>query len=116
MLVKRTGKSAGIDFESIMPKVRKAEDILGTVTRKAAEETGLNPGTPVVVGGVDSAAALLELGILEQGTQEKLQETSSNNFFSGKECLRRMHVFPFFTDCGNERDTSTSFCTYKYNR
>lgn len=82
---KELGNLLGIDFESIMPKVRKAEDVLGTVTRKAAEETGLYPGTPVVVGGVDSAAALLELGILEQGDAGEITGTSSNNFFAGKE-------------------------------
>ena len=42
-------------------------DIAGTVTRKAAEETGLREGTPVSVGTGDSTAEAISTGVLEPG-------------------------------------------------
>ena len=39
-----------------LAEVGDTVDIAGTVTKKAAEETGLAVGTPVIVGGDDSGA------------------------------------------------------------
>lgn len=73
-----------IPLRDWMPPVKRADEILGTVTKEAAQMTGLREGTPVLVGGVDSAAALLELGIYHQGEAAEITGTSSNNFFAGK--------------------------------
>ena len=91
------GNLLEIDFASVMPQVRKAEEILGVVTREAAEETGLYPGTPVAVGCVDSAAALLELGILGQGDAGEITGTSSNIFFAGKKMPPADSTISFFS-------------------
>ena len=40
-------------------------DIVGTVTAKAAKETGLAEGTPVICGTVDAAAEAISVGVLE---------------------------------------------------
>jgi autoinducer 2 (AI-2) kinase len=51
----------GIDT-AILPPVNDPGTVIGTVTRKAAEETGLKEGTPVVAGGADTQLALLGAG------------------------------------------------------
>lgn len=76
------GKVLDIPFREIMPRVGQANDILGQVTKEAAVVTGLAFGTPVMIGGVDSALALLEVGITEQGDAAEITGTSSNNFFA----------------------------------
>src|SRR5436853_1418729 len=39
-----------------LPKLGCTTDVAGTITRRAAKETGLAEGTPVIVGTVDAAA------------------------------------------------------------
>ena len=77
-------KAIGIPLAQLMPPVEEAQKILGTVTKKAAEQTGLREGTPVLVSGVDSALALLEIGIYRQGEAAEITGTSSNNFFASR--------------------------------
>ena len=47
--------------------VREATDLAGTVTEQAAAETGLAPGTPVIVGTDDSGAEAISTGVVEPG-------------------------------------------------
>lgn len=56
----------GLD-RSVCPPVVDPGTVVGTVTAEAAEQTGLRPGTPVVVGGADTQLALLGLGVTEPG-------------------------------------------------
>ena len=56
----------GIDF-SIMPEVYACEEIIGVVTDKAAQETGLVAGIPVVAGQVDCNAGWLGAGAINEG-------------------------------------------------
>lgn len=51
----------------LLPKVYKANEIVGTVTCEAAAQTGLAPGTPVTAGSVDTVAATLGSGALNEG-------------------------------------------------
>lgn len=81
---KELGELLDIDFAEIQPCVKKCCDILGSVTKEAAGATGLAQGTPVLVGGVDSAMALLEMGISELGDGAEITGTSSNNFFASE--------------------------------
>lgn len=46
-----------------MPMIRRNTDVSGTVTRAAAEATGLMHGTPVVTGMMDVAAVTLASGV-----------------------------------------------------
>jgi xylulokinase len=48
-----------------LPDIVWTTDIAGTVTEKAAEETGLAVGTPVICGTVDAAAEAISVGVLE---------------------------------------------------
>lgn len=50
-----------------LPSLAWTTDIAGGVTEDSAEETGLAPGTPVVVGTVDAAAEALSVGVLDSG-------------------------------------------------
>jgi xylulokinase len=47
------------------PPVRASTDVVGTVTRQAAAQTGLLAGTPVVAGGGDGACATVGAGCTE---------------------------------------------------
>ncbi len=61
----------GIPFR-LLPEIRGCHEVVGFVTREAAELTGLVQGTPVVAGGLDAACAALGAGVIEAGqTQEQ---------------------------------------------
>ncbi len=67
----KTASLLGIPAD-ILPPLYDCHAVIGLVTREAAAETGLAPGTPVVAGGVDSACAALGAGVCEPGqTQEQ---------------------------------------------
>ncbi len=59
-------EAAGIDGEKL-PEVKKSTDVLGAVTREAAEQTGLREGTPVIVGGGDGVCAGVGVGCNKPG-------------------------------------------------
>jgi xylulokinase len=50
-----------------LPDLAWTTDIAGQVTKRAAAETGLAEGTPVIVGTVDAAAEALSVGVLGKG-------------------------------------------------
>ena len=58
--------AVGLD-RSILPKVYESSEVSGTISREAAEATGLAAGTPVVGGGGDQAASAVGNGIVEPG-------------------------------------------------
>lgn len=56
----------------LLPDLYPSHEVVGTVTGKAAEESGLAAGTPVVAGGLDAACGTLGAGVLHAGeTQEQ---------------------------------------------
>lgn len=57
---------------SKLPRVRASTEISGHVTEKAARETGLSPGTPVIVGGSDAVTEMFSSGVVD-GTGAKLR-------------------------------------------
>ena len=55
-----------------LPPLREAREIAGGVTAAAAARTGLAPGTPVLVGGLDAAVGALGGGVTRDGqTQDQ---------------------------------------------
>lgn len=56
----------GIPYEKL-PKVYKSWEIVGKVTRKAADETGLKKGTPVIAGAMDAACCRYGAGCIKPG-------------------------------------------------
>lgn len=73
-----------IPLKELLPPVYGADHIMGEITSEAHEETGLAVGTPVVVSSVDTALALLEVGITRQGDAAEITGTSSNNLFASQ--------------------------------
>ncbi len=55
-----------------LPEIFPCHQVVGTVTKEAARETGLLEGIPVVAGGLDAACGTLGAGVLKRGeTQEQ---------------------------------------------
>jgi xylulokinase len=57
----------GICDMEMMPDLLWTTDIAGTVSDKAARETGLAAGTPVIAGTIDAAAEAVSVGVLGSG-------------------------------------------------
>lgn len=62
----RVVKASGIDGD-MLPEIVPSTHVAGTVTRRAAEETGLREGTPVVMGGGDGVCANVGAGSISPG-------------------------------------------------
>ena len=63
--------------KSIFPRVYKSYEVIGGVSPAASAQTGLSPGTPVLAGTVDGAAAAIEGGVSQHGTAVEMSGTSS---------------------------------------
>lgn len=59
-------KALGID-ETMLPTVMQTGDVLGTVTKEAAEKCGLSTDTKVVLGAFDHPCAAFASDIVEEG-------------------------------------------------
>lgn len=61
----------GISLDKV-PDIYDCHNVIGSVTKKAASQTGLMEGTPVVAGGLDAACGTLGAGVYKAGqTQEQ---------------------------------------------
>lgn len=73
---------AGADASGVplrlLPRVAPAHQVVGSVTRAAAEATGLRAGTPVVAGGGDFAASALGAGVIDEGEACLMLGTAGN--------------------------------------
>ena len=72
----------------LFPEPYACDDIIGEVTREAAERTGLKAGTPVLAGGVDCNMAYLANGALEAGDWSLTMGTAG--------CMGVIHTEPKF--------------------
>ncbi len=50
-----------------LPELMWSDEVAGVVTPRAAAETGLTPGTPVIAGTIDAAAEALSVGVIGAG-------------------------------------------------
>ncbi|MFN4143514.1 FGGY-family carbohydrate kinase [Aestuariivirga sp.] len=57
----------GIIGMEALPELLWTTEIAGRVTGRAAAETGLDEGTPVIAGTIDAAAEAVSVGVLEPG-------------------------------------------------
>lgn len=60
-------KASGIPVE-ILPEPHPSSHVVGEVANKAAQETGLKAGTPVVIGGGDGPCAAVGSGVVSEGS------------------------------------------------
>lgn len=51
----------------MLPSILEPGSLLGRVSHRASKETGLAPGTPVVMGGADTQCGLLGMGAIQPG-------------------------------------------------
>jgi xylulokinase len=63
---------------NVLPRIVRAHDVLGTVTRQGSAATGLREGTPVVGGGGDFAASALGAGVVDEGHACLMLGTAGN--------------------------------------
>lgn len=61
----------------MFPAISDCHTVIGEVTAKAAKETGLKTGTPVIAGTVDGSAAALEAGTICDGSVCEMTGTST---------------------------------------
>jgi len=80
-----------------LPQTFEGHEITGQVTREAAEQTGLNQGTPVVAGGGDQSAQAIGAGVVRPGTIAVTLGTSGVVFAATESPLiepeGRLHAF-----------------------
>ena len=92
-------KAFGVDL-SMLPPIVESTEIVGTVSKKAAEETGLLSGTPVAAGGLDAACATLGAGVIhggetqEQGGQAGGMSICMEEYRAEKALILGAHVLP----------------------
>jgi len=67
----------GIPLE-ILPEVKKPWVVIGSLTKKAAEETGLIEGIPLVAGSGDMQQSCLGSGVIDLGMCSDIAATASN--------------------------------------
>jgi xylulokinase len=63
----------------LLPEILWSTEIAGTVSRKAAEQTGLPEGLPVITGTADAAAEAMSVGVCRPG--DMMMMYGSSNFF-----------------------------------
>ena len=89
----------GVPLEK-MPALRRCSEIVGTVTRQAAAQTGLAVGTPVLAGCLDAAAGALGAGVTrlgqanEQGGQAGGMAISLDRMVVEPRLIFSHHVLP----------------------
>ncbi|MFW5984960.1 MAG: xylulokinase [Halanaerobiaceae bacterium] len=67
----QTAEQLGLSLDKVAP-LYNCHQVVGTVTKKAARQTGLVSGIPVVAGGLDAACCSLGAGVIKPGlTQEQ---------------------------------------------
>lgn len=84
----------------LVPELYACDQVVGTVTKQAAELTGLKEGTPVVAGGLDAACGTLGAGVYrpgqtqEQGGQAGGMSICTDQALSHKKLILSAHVVP----------------------
>jgi xylulokinase len=67
----------GIPVDMMPKRLVASDDVIGELTDRAANRTGLSPGTPVVAGGIDAPMAALSAGAFSEGDNVAMMGTST---------------------------------------
>jgi xylulokinase len=103
---------------SILPELHASTDVVGQVTAKVADEVGLAPGTPVVIGGGDGCCAATGAGVVREGSAYNYIGSSSWIAIATREpifdpALRTFtwaHLVPdMFSPCGTMQAAGGSY-------
>ncbi len=83
-----------------LPEIVPCHQVIGTVTIAASRKTGLLPGIPVVIGGLDAACGALGAGVIhagetqEQGGQAGGMSICLDRYQAEKNLILGYHVVP----------------------
>ena len=92
-------KELGIP-RKFLPEIVNCHQVVGRLTKEAAEEMGLREGTPVVAGGLDAACGTLGAGVVspgqtqEQGGQAGGMSICINEYAADPRLILGFHVVP----------------------
>ena len=65
---------------SKFPKVKRSDEIVGFITKLASSKTGINVGTPVIVGAGDVPATAIGVGAIYGGVTSTIIGTTCHNY------------------------------------
>lgn len=82
---KEIGDILGMDLDEYLPQPQPVDEIIGFVTDKAAKETGLVPGIPVLAGCSDAMASMYATGLSRLGEAGESSGTTSPVFIGSAE-------------------------------
>jgi autoinducer 2 (AI-2) kinase len=68
--------------EDTLPAVGASGQVIGALLPRAAQDLGLPPGTPVVLGGGDGQCGLLGLGVVDPGCAAAIAGTTTPMLFT----------------------------------
>ena len=74
---KQIGDAIGVNLDDILPQPSQPTDIIGHVTKEAAEATGLISGIPVVAGASDAMTSMYATGLSRMGDASESSGTTS---------------------------------------
>jgi xylulokinase len=74
---KEIGNVIGVDLDEKLPSPQLVDEIIGFVTEKAAKETGLIAGIPVIAGCSDAMASMYATGLSRLGEAGESSGTTS---------------------------------------
>ena len=95
----KIAEKIGVPIEK-MPRLCRSAEVIGAITEKAAQQTGLRPGIPVIAGCLDAAAGALGSGVIkpgqtnEQGGQAGGVGISLDHFVVEPRLIFSHHVIP----------------------
>jgi xylulokinase len=107
---------------SLLPEAHPSTDNAGGVTAEAARETGLLPGTPVIIGGGDGSCACVGAGVVSEGSAYNVLGSSSWISLASKapvydpekRTFTWVHLDPnLYTPCGTMQAAGYSYNWYK---
>lgn len=114
-------RAAGIS-EGIFPQLCSSTDVIGNLTKEAAEQLGLNRQTSVVCGGGDGPCSALGAGCIEEnqmfmsfGTSAWIGGTTREVFLDESRILFCFaHVIPgYYMPCGTMQSAGSAYSYIK---
>ncbi len=90
----------GLDdvMEKIPREVKQLGELLGPLCKEAAQDLGLQEGTPVAVGGADAYVAMLGMGVVREGSIALITGSSHLHLFLTKQEMHAKGIFGSFPD------------------
>ena len=77
---KVVGDAIGVDLDALLPQPKPCGEIIGCVSKKAAQETGLAAGIPVLAGASDCMTSMYATGMTALGDAGESSGTTSMIF------------------------------------